>query len=105
MSFINFIIDVFFGKPKEYKSIEKSKIIDEEAEKYPEDDLYEIEDEIEDDLYELEAYERQEHQEYQERFEKIEEDEACHPDTCWGECQSQGWCDIAKDYRSRIHKR
>lgn len=100
--FINFIIELFFGKPKEkeYESVERSiERIDEEAEKYPE-----IE---QDDLCEIEAYERQEHQEQQqEQFEEIEEEEKdCYPDTCWGECQAQGWCDIAKDYRERIHPR
>lgn len=32
-------------------------------------------------------------------------DNKCQPDTCWGECQSQGWCDIATEYRERIHPR
>ena len=34
---------------------------------------------------------------------KEAEIEKCQPDTCHGECQGFGWCDIAQEWQGRIH--
>lgn len=39
----------------------------------------------------------------QEEFDALIEENIheCHPDTCDGECQGAGWCDIAVEYRTK----
>lgn len=93
-------IDRFFNKPKTEKKLIKlvpiSPLIDEikESKKL---DISKLKEDVFSTITEMSD------EELKEKIDEHMREPLCQPDTCEGECQGTGWCDVATDFREKIY--